>query len=145
MKTASCPFTGPITTTSFSSLASVGQPVIAPYFADLTSVTFVGSVFEMSGSNFGQLMYQTGSASALPGTDGFSIRATKCPRSRCCGTGPTNASGVQIFTQLVIYSHASSGAGDFDIRFRYGFADTDQYNTGSGTSGIAGLLLGRIP
>lgn len=135
-------FTGPITTTSFASLASVGQPVIAPYFADLTSVTFVGTVFEMSGSNFGQLMYQTGSASALPGSDGFFHQADEVPAFAVLWYGPTNASGVQIFTQLVIYSHASSGAGDFDIRFRYGLADTDQYNTGTGTSGIAGLLLG---
>lgn len=135
-------FTGPITTTSFSSLASVGQPVIAPFFADLTSVTFVGSVFEMSGQNFGQIMYQRGSASALPGSDGNFAQADEVPAFSVLWYGLTNASGEQVFAQLVIYSHASSAAGDFDIRIRYGLADGDQYNTGTGTSGIAGLLLG---
>jgi Putative Ig domain len=135
-------FTGPITSTSFSSLASVGQPVIAPFFSDLTSVTFVGTVFEMNGSNFGQIMYQRGSASPLPGSDGNFDQADEVPAFSVLWYGLTDASGAQVFAQLIIYSHATSAAGDFDVRFRYGFADTDQYNTGTGTTGIAGLLLG---
>jgi large repetitive protein len=135
-------FTGPITTTSFSSLASVGQPVIAPFFSDLTSVTFVGTVFEMNGSNFGQIMYQRGSASALPGSDGNFDQADEVPAFSVLWYGLTDASSAQVFAQLIIYSHASSAAGDFDIRFRYGQVDGDQYNTGTGTTGIAGLLLG---
>jgi hypothetical protein len=135
-------FTGPITTTSFSSLASIGRPVIAPFYADLTSVTFVGTVFEMSQTNFGQLMYQRGSASALPGVDGNFDQADEVPAFSMMWYGPADASGTQIFTQVIIYSHAASAPTDFDIRFRYGLADTDQYNTGTGTSGIAGLLLG---
>ena len=137
-------FTGPITTSSFSSLAAVGQPVIAPFFADLTSVAFVGTVFEMNGQNFGQLMYQRGSASALPGADGFFDQADEKPAFAMMWYGPTNASNTRIFTQVIIYSRGTiaSPNNDFDIRFRYGFLDTDQYNTGTGTSGIAGLLLG---
>lgn len=135
-------FTGPITTSSFASLASVGQPVIAPFFADLTSVEFVGTVFEMSGTNFGQLMYQRGSAAAQPRSDGFNP-ADEVPAFAVLWYGPTDANGVQVFAQLVIYSHASSGAGDFDIGIRYGLNDGDQYNTGAGgATGIAGLLLG---
>ena len=136
-------FGSAITTTSFSSLASVGLPVIAPYFADLTSVAFPvdGTVFTMSNTP-GQLMYQTGKASALPDSGGSWNQADEVPAFAVLWDGPTNAGGVQIFTQLVIYSHASSGAGDFDIRFRYGVVDADQYNTGTGASGIAGLLLG---
>jgi hypothetical protein len=134
-------FTGPITTTSFASLASVGQPVIAPFFTDLISVTFVGTVFELTG-NFGQIMYQRGSASAMLNADGNFEQVDEVPAFSALWYGPTNASGAEIFAQLVLYSHASSATGDFDVRFRYGLADTDQYNTGSGTSGIAGLLLG---
>ena len=134
-------FGGPITPSAFSSLASVGQPVIAPFFAKLTSVTFVGTVFEMSQTNFGQLMYQRGSASALPRADGFN-QADEVPAFSMMWYGPTDSSGTQIFAQVIIYSHAASAANDFDIRFRYGLQDTDQYNTGTGTSGIAGLLLG---
>ena len=135
-------FTGAITTTSFASLASVGQPVIAPFFTDLTSVTFVGTVFEMADTNFGQIMYQRGSASAMLNADGNFEQVDEVPAFSVLWYGPTDASGAKIFAQLVLYSHASSATGDFDVRFRYGLADTDQYNTGSGTSGIAGLLLG---
>ena len=135
-------FTAPITSTSFTSLSALGQPVIAPYFADLTSVTFVGSVFEMSGQHFGQLMYQRGSAAAVEGSDGNFDQADEVPAFSVLWYGPTNTDGVQIFTQIVIYSHTSSGAGDFDLRIRYGNADTDAYNTGTGASGIAGLQLG---
>jgi hypothetical protein len=135
-------FTGPITTSSFSSLASVGQPVIAPFFADLTSVTFVGTVFEMSQTNFGQLMYQRGAATPLPSSDGTFDLTQEVPAFSMMWYGPTDASGERIFTQVIIYSHPSSAPNDFDIRFLYGLADTDQYNTGTGTSGIAGLLLG---
>jgi hypothetical protein len=135
-------FTGPITTSSFASLASVGQPVIAPFFTDLTSVTFVGTVFEMNGTNFGQIMYQRGSASALPGSDGNFDQADEVPAFSVLWYGLTDASGAQVFAQLIIYSHSSSGTGDFDVRIRYGQVDGDQYNTGAGTTGIAGLLLG---
>jgi len=135
-------FTGPITTSSFSSLASLGQPVIAPFFTDLNSVAFVGSVFEMNGQNFGQMMYQRGSASALPGSDGNFDQADEVPAFSVMWYGLTDASGAQVFAQLIIYSHASSTPGDFDVRIRYGQVDGDQYNTGAGTNGIAGLLLG---
>jgi hypothetical protein len=135
-------FTGPITSNSFGSLAGLGQPVIGPFYADLTSTTFVGTVFEMSGTHFGQIMYQRGSASALPGSDGNFDQADEVPAFSVLWYGPTDADGVQIFTQIVIYSHASSGSGDFDVRLRYGQVDGDLYNTGTGTTGIAGLLLG---
>ena len=134
-------FTGPVTSTSFASLASVGLPVIAPYFADLNSVAFVDSVFDMVNVP-GQLMYQRGSATALPDSTGAFNQTDEVPAFAVTWDGPTNAGGVQVFTQLIIYSHASSASGDFDIRFRYGLADTDAYNTGTAPSGIAGLLLG---
>jgi len=136
-------FTGPITTTSFSSLTSIGRPVIAPFFADMISVTFVGAVNEMSGTNFGQLMYQRGAATPLPESDGTFDLAKEVPAFSMMWYGLTEGSDpAQIFTQVIIYSHPSSGPNDFDIRFLYGFVDTDQYNTGTGPSGIAGLVLG---
>jgi hypothetical protein len=138
-------FTGPITTSSFSNLASVGQPVIAPFFADLTSVTFVGSVFQMLGTNFGQLMYQRGAATPLPESDGSFDLAKEVPAFSMMWYGltePGDTTSTQIFTQVIIYSHPSSAAGDFDIRFLYGSVDADQYNAATGPSGIAGLLLG---
>ena len=138
-------FNAAVTPSSFTSLASLGQPVIAPFFADLTSVTFQGTVFEMFGQNFGQLMYQRGSASALPnGTTGNFEQSDEVPAFAVLWYGPTDANGVQVFTQLVIFSHASSGAGDFDIGIRYGQVDGDSYNNGAGTgaNGIAGLVLG---
>ena len=116
--------------------------MIAPFYADLTSTTFVGTVVEMSGSHFGQIMYQRGSASALPGSDGNFDQADEVPAFSVLWYGPTDADGVQIFTQIVIYSHSSSGSGDFDVRLRYGQVDGDLYNTGTGTTGIARLLLG---
>jgi len=136
-------FGGPITTSSFSSLASVGQPVIAPFFADMTSVAFVGTVFEMFDTNFGQLMYQRGAATPLPESDGTFDLTKEVPAFSMMWYGLTEGSDTTlIFTQVIIYSHPSSAPNDFDIRFLYGSVDTDQYNTGTGTSGIAGLLLG---
>jgi hypothetical protein len=136
-------FTGPITTSSFSSLASIGRPVIAPFFADMISVAFVGTVTEMQFTNFGQLMYQRGAATPLPSSDGTFDLTQEVPAFSMMWYGLTEGSGTtQIFTQVIIYSHPSSAANDFDIRFLYGSADTDQYNTGTGPSGIAGLLLG---
>jgi hypothetical protein len=137
-------FNSPLTITSgsFANLAGLGQPVIAPYFADLTSVTFVGTVFEMNGQNFGQLMYQRGSASALPGADGNFDQADEVPAFSVMWYGPTDANGTQIFAQMLIYSHASSATGDFDIRFRYGLNTGDQYNISASPTAIAGLLLG---
>jgi Putative Ig domain len=138
-------FTGPITTSSFSSLASVGRPVIAPFFADLTSVAFVGTVFEMLDTNFGQLMYQRGAATPLPESDGTFDLTKEVPAFSMMWYGltePGDTTSTRIFTQVIIYSHTSSAPNDFDIRFLYGSADGDQYNTGTGPSGIAGLLLG---
>jgi hypothetical protein len=136
-------FTGPITTSSFSSLALVGRPVIAPFFADMISVTFVGTVNQMMDQNFGQLMYQRGAATPLPSSDGTFDLTQEVPAFSMMWYGLTEGSGTtRIFTQVIIYSHPSSAPSDFDIRFLYGSADTDQYNTGTGPSGIAGLLLG---
>ena len=137
-------FNAAVTPSSFTSLASLGQPVIAPFFADLTSVTFQGTVFEMLGQNFGQLMYQRGSAAAQPEADGEFHQTDEVPAFAVLWYGPTDANGVQVFTQLVIFSHASSGAGDFDIGIRYGQVDGDTYNNGAGAgaNGIAGLVLG---
>src|SRR5882672_1657624 len=136
-------FTGPITTSSFSSLASIGRPVIAPFFADMISVAFVGTVTQMMDTNFGQLMYQRGAATPLPSSDGTFDLSQEVPAFSMMWYGLTEGSGAtQIFTQVIIYSHPSSAPNDFDIRFLYGSADTDQYNTGTGPSGIAGLLLG---
>jgi hypothetical protein len=136
-------FTGPITTSSFSSLASIGRPVIAPFFADMISVTFVGTVTQMMDQNFGQLMYQRGAATPLPSSDGTFDLSQEVPAFSMMWYGLTEGSGTtRIFTQVIIYSHPSSAPNDFDIRFLYGSVDGDQYNTGTGPSGIAGLLLG---
>ena len=135
-------FGAAITAPSFNSLAGNGQPVIAPFLADLTSVTFTGTVFEMSGQNFGQIMYQRGSASALPGPDGNFAQSDEVPAFAVLWYGLKDSTGNPVFAQLIVYSHAASAAGDFDIRFRYGLADTDQYNAGTGVTGIAGLSLG---
>jgi hypothetical protein len=134
-------FTGPITSSSFASLSALGLPVIAPYFADLTSIAFQDTVFDMV-NDPGQLMYQRGSAVAVASSDGTFDLTTEVPAFAVTWDGPTNADGTAIYTQLIIYSHSASATGDFDIRFRYGVQDTDIYNTGTGTSGIAGLLLG---
>lgn len=106
-------------------------------------MAFVGTVFEMQGTNFGQIMYQRGSAAPLPQPDGSFLQTDEVPAFMVTWYGLTDANGAQVFTQLVLYSHASSAAGDFDIAFRYGQTDGDQYNTGAGgPSGIAGLVLG---
>jgi len=135
-------FTSGIASPDFSSLSALGQPVIAPYYTDLTSVPFVGTVFEMLGTNFGQLMYQRGSASALPGSDGNFDQADEVPAFSVLWYGPTDSSGKQIFTQIVIYSHAASGSGDFDVRLRYGQNDGDSYDISTAPTAIAGMLLG---
>jgi Putative Ig domain len=131
-----------ISSSSFSNLSGLGQPVIAPYFADLTSVTFVGTVFDMAGTNFGQIMYQRGSASAQVGADGNFDQADEVPAFSVLWYGLTDANGNQIFTQLIIYSHAASASGDFDIRIRYGLNTGDQYNISAAPTAIAGLQLG---
>jgi Putative Ig domain len=137
-------FSSPLTISSgsFASLTGLGQPVIAPYFGDLTSVTFTGTVFEMAGSNFGEIMYQRGSASAQVGADGNFDQADEVPAFAVLWYGPTDANGTQIFTQLIIYSHAASASGDFDIRIRYGLNTGDQYNISAAPTAIAGLQLG---
>jgi Putative Ig domain len=126
-------FPNPVTNSSFSSLSALGVPVIAPYFADLTSIAFQDTVFDMVNTP-GQLMYQRGSA--VPSPNGADLTG-EVPAFMVTWDGPTETGGTPIYTQLIIYSHSSSATGDFDIRFRYGLQDTDKYN-----NGIAGLLLG---
>lgn len=55
------------------------------------------------------------------------------------GFADQNDSANNVFTQLVLYSTSSDG--DFQLRFRYGDADTVQYNAPGTPVGVAGFSL----
>src|SRR5580658_7457792 len=76
-----------ISSSSFSNLSGLGQPVIAPYFADLTSVTFVGTVFDMAGTTSARSCTSAAPHPRRLELMATSIRPMRSRRSRYCGMG----------------------------------------------------------
>jgi len=127
-----------------SSLDTVGVPVIAPYYTDLTSTDPVADYFPDPPSVFGilgkqgEIMYARGVADPIKDSSGLYSEAEAVKAIHVAWAGPTTAGGTAIYTQVLIYQNGS--AGDFDLRIRYGANDGDSYAYGAGT--LAGFFLG---
>jgi hypothetical protein len=126
-----------------TALGNIGasQRFIAPFYADLqtpTDTTDPGGVYGQGG-----ILYARGSADPNQDTP---LAANRVPAFYVAWVDPTDVdAGFNFFgTQLLIYSRPARGAGDFDIRIRYGTVDGVQFNPGTGQNlgGTAGFSLG---
>ena len=134
----------PVTPAPSATLAGIGLPVIAPFYADMQSGQYVldpaTSVFD--GSHTEAIMYGRGVADPVADSTGaFSAAdAVKAFHVSWAGTYLTGTDpSVFIYTQVVLYAHPSSADGDFDLRIRYGINDGDSYTV---PPGIPGFVLG---
>ena len=126
------------------SLDAVGTPVIAPYYADLTSTDPAAdytppdtpSVFAIL-SHPGEIMYGRGVADPIA-TAGLYSESEAVKTIHVAWAGPKRADGTPIFTQVLIYQNGSTG--DFDLRIRYGANDGESYDLSGGV--LAGFRLG---
>ena len=92
-----------------------GQPVIAPFFADVDTRNPLSGVTSYGGSTTGRPRFGV----TWPGVGYFSDAADK----------------LNTF-QLILTGRGDLGAGDFDITFNYG---SIQWETGFANGGVAGL------
>lgn len=119
---------------SVTSLADLGVPIIAPYYADMQSVVVDGEdVFEV---NDGEILYSRGVADPRPDSAGDYSAADALPAFHVTWAGPT-VNGTPVFTDLVIYSLGADGS--FAIQLGHG-TDSDLVIPDLG--GIAGFSLG---
>ena len=114
-------FGSPLASGSFApvaSLVNLSLPVIAPYYADLTSISPVDGVFSVAD---GELLFSRGIADPDDDKNGIYLVDSAVPAVHVTWAGPTTGTTpTTIFTDLVIYSR---GGGDFDVRFGYGTTD----------------------
>jgi hypothetical protein len=133
----------PATQAPSTTLAGIGLPVIAPFYADMQSGQYFDaatSVFD--GSHTEAIMYGRGEADPVADSTGAytAADAVKALHVSWAGTYLTGTDpAVFIYTQLVLYAHPSSADGDFDLRIRYGINDGDSYTV---PPGIPGFVLG---
>ena len=131
-------FGSPLTEGSFTSsatLAGLGRPVIAPFYADLISTAPDGTVFDVTN---GEILYSRGIADPDEDQNGVYSVDSAVTAFHTTWAGPTVGNDpTLIFTDLVIYSRGSNG--DFDIRFGYGTLETPIMPA---LGSIAGFALG---
>jgi len=94
----------------------VGQPIIAPFFADV----------DTRGANAGSVTYGTGT---YAGQDAFAVTWN------AVGYYASQSDKLNTF-QLILVDESSIAAGDFDIYFNY---DQVQWETGSASGGVNGF------
>jgi hypothetical protein len=116
-----------------ASLAALGGPVIAPFYADLASAAPDGSVFSALD---GEVFYQTGVADAEADAGGNYSPAEAGAALRATWYGPSWSGTENAYTQLLLYSR---GGGDFDIRFNYGISGA---SATPAVGALAGFALG---
>jgi len=124
------------TFTSVSALSSLGVPVIAPYYANLQTVTPNGDVFFVEP---GEVLYSYGVADPRPDSSGNYSSADAVPAMHVTWAGPTvsgDATLFEIYADLVIYD---LGGGDFALQFGHG---TDANLDIPDLGGITGFALG---
>ena len=125
------------TATTFGDLQSqVAAPFISSFFSPALVPLDGTSPFVVNGE--GGVVVQRGTADPLADVNA----APPYDATRA-----TDAVGIIWFdatnnaeTQLIIYRNGTGG--DFDFRIRYGAADGDVYNNGSGLTGLAGISFG---
>lgn len=129
-----------------SSLDTVGVPVIAPYYTNLTSTDPVADYFPDPPNVFGilgrpgeiaEIMYARGVADPIA-TAGLYSLSEAVKTIHVTWAGPTTAGGTPIYTQVLIYQNGSTG--DFDLRIRYGEDESISYDLSGGA--LAGFRLG---
>ena len=124
------------TFTPVSVLSTLGVPVIAPYYADLQSVTPNGDVFFVVD---GEILYTLGVADPRPDANGEYSQADVVPAFHVTWAGPTVAgdqTAFAVWADLVIYD---LGSGDFALQFGHG---TDTTLDIPDLGGITGFSLG---
>ncbi len=115
-------------------VVNIGSGLINVFSTDLASIVANGSVFDTL-AGVGEIMYSRGVAD--PETDG----SGNYNLTEAVGAFHVTWAGVlegvnSRFLQMLLYDQ---GAGNFDLRLRYGFNDGDTYAL---TSAVAGFNLG---
>jgi hypothetical protein len=101
----------------------VGQPIIAPFFADV----------DTRGTGSGLVTYGTGTVTDA--TLGWSNSADFAAEYPAVGYFNSHVDKIATF-ELLLVNRADTGAGNFDIEFNY---NTVQWETGDASSGVGGL------
>lgn len=123
------------TFTSVTSLADLGVPIIAAYYADMESSVYPSDdVFEVQP---GETLYSRGQADPRPDSTGSYSASDFVPAFHVTWAGPSVA-GVPVFTDLVIYSLGADGS--FAIQLGHG-TEADSIIPAE-LGGIAGYALG---
>jgi hypothetical protein len=124
--------------TSVASLADLGAPVIAPYYADLVSAAVDNDDATIIP---GQVFYSSGQADPYPNSAGEYSTADLVPAFRVTWYGASSATdpNARVYTQLYLYS---LGGGDFDLRLTYGNPDVAGGSVTPSLGELAGFSLG---
>ncbi|MGB8693236.1 MAG: thrombospondin type 3 repeat-containing protein [Steroidobacteraceae bacterium] len=135
-------FDAPLPATLSTTLAAIGSPVIAPFYADMESGQYFDAAnLVFDGSHTEAIVYGRGEADPVADSTGAynPLEAVKAFHVSWAGTFLRGTDPpVFIYTQVVLYAHPSSADGDFDLRIRYGINDTDSYSV---PPGIPGFVL----
>ena len=122
--------------TAVTNLATLGVPVIAPYYADLQSTTPSGGVFDV---NDGEILYSRGSADPRRDLSGNYSAADAVQAFHATWAGPTvngDATAFKVFTDVVLYNF---GSGNFAIQLGHGNSNDPNIPA---RGGIAGFAMG---
>lgn len=115
-------------------VVSIGSGLINVFSTDLVSIAANGSVFDtLAGA--GEIMYSRGVADPEADSSGNYDLAEAVGAFHVTWAGVLDG-GDSRFLQMLLYDQ---GAGDFDLRLRYGVNDGDTYAL---TSAVAGFNLG---
>ena len=115
-------------------MVSIGSGLINVFSTDLVSIAANGSVFDtLAGA--GEIMYSRGVADPEADSSGNYDLAEAVGAFHVTWAGVLDG-GDSRFLQMLLYDQ---GAGDFDLRLRYGVNDVDTYAL---TSAVAGFNLG---
>lgn len=122
--------------TTVASLATLGVPVIAPYYADLQSTTPDGSVFAVED---GEILYSRGIADPRPDINGNYVATDAVQAFHATWAGPTvngDATAFKVFTDVVLYNF---GSGNFAVQLGHGSSNNANIPA---RGGIAGFAMG---
>lgn len=116
-------------------VVNIGSGLINVFSTDLASVAANGTVFDtLAGA--GEIMYSRGVADPEADSSGNYNLAEAVSAFHVTWAGVLDGSNNSRFMQMLLYDQ---GAGNFDLRLRYGLADGDSYAL---TTAVAGFNLG---
>jgi PEP-CTERM motif len=122
-------------TISENGVVNIGSGLINVFSTDLTSIAANGTVFDtLAGA--GEIMYSRGIADPEADGSGNYNLAEAVNAFHVTWAGVLDSNGNTRFMQMLLYDQ---GAGNFDLRMRYGLNDGDTYAL---TSAAAGFSLG---